>query len=410
VTRSRLASHVKNTLRRPATWLLGGRGVQLANSVLLSAVVVRHFGLGMVGTYAIGYIAVAFIPHILSLGLNSELPRTRRPMPELLFIAAVIQFATFALLMPLLYLYSRFLARSHVELPIIFVVAVSGCFTGMFNVGLTLNILLRRFRIAFVAPLFESFTILVGSFFAHSGLQLAFFILVGRMLTAGLTWPRLRMSPVHRREMMPVARQGTKYLFLDLLVTFSEQLLPLMLGISAPRAQLGLYRLCQQTASAAETPGWSYVQGKYPEMTIGDPEVNKQIARQARRAGMAAALLCLVGAIPLAFLVFHEPVVALMLAVLSGALTSRYIIYVNDQRLRAEGRIGASLALVISRIVVFAAVLGMTVERFGVWAGIWTSALGAIIFGFLYQHVGEKIETKLPRNLSAANRLPPAAS
>lgn len=406
LTKFSLATHIENTLKRPTTWLLGGRGVQLANSVLLSAIVVRRFGLGMVGSFAIGYIAVAFLPHILSLGLNSELPRTKRPMPELVFIAAVVQGAMFILAAPLLYLYATVMANSRAERPIIFVVAMFGCFTGMFNVALTLRILLREFRSAFFCPLIELVAVVAGGFFAHSGLQIACFALGGKILTFSLIWPKIRPRWVRLRAVLPTATQGSKYLFLDILSTLSEQLIPFVLGIFAPREQLGLFRLCQQISSAAETPGWSYVQSKYPELTKGEHSLNKEIALRARTIGMGAAGLCLVGSAPMAFFVFHTPVIALMMLILSAALPWRYVAYVNDWRLRAVGRIGPTLVLAVARVAVCAAALELTVRSFGVWAGIWTSALASILFGWLYQRAADVGE--LRNNTSSAGT--PAAA
>lgn len=392
---ARAGSFLSETAKRPTAWLLGGRAVQLGNSVLLSAVVVRHFGLKMMGTYALGYIAVAFTPHLLSLGLNSELPRTKRPLPELSFISLAIQFSTFSVLAPLLYLYSRLLGRSAVEQTIIFLVAISGCLTGFSNVGLTLQILLRRFRMASIAPLFEFGLILIGAAMAHSGAGLALYFLAGRTITAMLMWPRLKPKRVAFQDVFPVARQGSKYLILDLLVTFSEQLTPIILGVVTPRAALGTFRLCQQTSSAAETPGWSYVQGRYPELAKGDPTESEYITRQATKIGIGATLLCAVGSFPLAFVVFHTPSVASMILVLSAALVFRYLMYVCDQRLRAEGRVQASAILVIARILLFSIVILLTVKHLGVWAGIWTNAIGAALFGYIYRRVTQPTAAKI---------------
>ena len=394
--RSALGRFVMNTPKRPTLCLLAGRVVQLLNSVLLSAVVVRRFGLSMVGTYALGYIAVAFIPHILSLGLNSELPRTRRPLPELIYIAAAFQAIMFVLLLPGLYLYARLMARSDAETVIVLTVSMFGCFTGMFNVGLTLNILRRSFSAAFTSPLIETVSIGAGMLLAHTGLALACMILAGKAVSVMFLWPRSRMRLVPWGKLLPIARQGTKYLALDLMAALSDQLPPLILGIAAPRAELGLYRLCQQTMSAAETPGWSYVQGKYPEMTQCDERVNGQIERHQIKIGLGAAALCAVGSVPLAYLLFHTPVVARMMLVLSVALPSRYIIYVNDQRLRAEGRVSPSAALVLARIVLCGTVLLLMVNALGVWAGIWTAGLTAVLFSWVYQRVTHSGEVGAP--------------
>ena len=386
---SALWRFVTNTLQRPSAWLLAGRAVQLVNSVLVSGVVVRRFGLKMVGTYALGYILVAFLPHILSLGLNSELPRTKRPIPQLLYIAIVIQLTMGLLTLPALYLYSALMANSSSERSVVFVVALFGSFTGMFNVALTLNILLRHFKSAFYAPLIETLAIFIGAYLSRTGLQMACFVLAGKMLTLLVAWPSLRIQRVAIRETFPTIKQGAKYLFLDLVSTFSEQLIPFLLGISAPREQLGLFRLCYQISSAAETPGWSYVQSKYPELTRGLRSVNKRIARHARTIGVAASALCVAGSIPVAFVVFKTPVVAAMMLVLGGALPWRYVSFVSDQRLRASGSISPILKLALLRVLFCAVMLELTIRTSAVWAGVLTSGTASVLFGVLYARTAD---------------------
>ena len=75
-------------------------------------------------------------------------------------MAAIIQGIGLLVTLPAMYVYSNLITSSNVERPIVFVVTLFGCFTGMFNVALTLNILLSHFKSSFYSPFAELATIL----------------------------------------------------------------------------------------------------------------------------------------------------------------------------------------------------------------------------------------------------------
>lgn len=379
-----LLLRARSTLQRPGFLVILGRSLQLLNSVFLSTVLVRRFGLSMVGTYAIGYVAVAFVPHFLSLGLNSHLPRMQRKLAELVYVAAAVQLAMLGPVILALYYYAKLFSASSGESATVFLVTLTGCATGIFNVGLTLSIISRHFRLALLAPLLESALMVAGALNARSGHDLAWYVLIGKAASVVVIWPRSRFSVVPASEIAAVMKRGTQYLFLDVIGTLNEQISTAFVGFSASRSDLGLYRICQQTLTAAETPGWSYVQSQYPELATGANRSARRILANTFRFGSLAAVAFLVGAFPLAFIAFGVPVLASMLATLSPGLFCRYIIHLCDQRLRATGSIGSAVSLSGLRLLVTGLTICSLVPLFGVWAAIWTTTVLSVAFSIPY--------------------------
>jgi O-antigen/teichoic acid export membrane protein len=78
---------------RGAALLLVGRALQLLNSFGWSVVLIKRFGLSMVGTFAVGIIAVAVLATLSPLGLPSFLPRVRQSHARLCFAGITLHFA-----------------------------------------------------------------------------------------------------------------------------------------------------------------------------------------------------------------------------------------------------------------------------------------------------------------------------
>jgi O-antigen/teichoic acid export membrane protein len=343
----------------------------------------------MVGTYAIGYIAVAFVPHVLALGLNSQLPRMRKNCAELAYMAAGVQAIMLIPVLAGLYLYSALFSASDAEMKTVFLVAMSGCLVGIFNVGLTLTILVQNVRCALVAPFFETALLLTGAVTAHSGTELAVYVLVGKAISVIAVWPRAGFRSVPNDEVLALMRNGTRYLALDLLAALNEQLPTAIFSMSLTRADLGLYRLCQQTLAAAEAPGWSYVQSQYPALTSGEIASARKVAKNMVRFGTLGSAFYLLGSLPAALFAFRTPALLPMMAVLSPALFSRYIIYFGDQRLRAVGKIRQAVTLSSIRLATTSVLTASVAKSFGIWGAVWITTSVSIAFSILYKTVND---------------------
>ena len=103
---------------------------------------------------------------------------------------------------------------------------------------------------------------------------------------------------------------------------------------------------------AADSPCWTFVQSKYPQMVEQRPGVRR--ATCTGRCGAwrwSVAVAMVVGATILAYGFFHVPAVAPLMAILSAALLWRYKNYLFGQALRAVGRVDAVTGLGGAKLV-----------------------------------------------------------
>lgn len=375
--------------QRGSLLLLVGRGVQLVNGLLLSVVLVRRFGLETVGAFAIGIAAVNILATVCALGMSAYLPRLKQSHAQSCFAALVLFLVQLPLIAPLLLGYAYAQAEGAVDGQIIFVVALSGFFIGLQNLGMMLSIMVRRFHPGLIAPLCETTGLLIGWLACDSALALALMLLGARLVSVLVVWGGFRFEPISLRRVAGIGRDGVRWLAPDVLGLLAEQSAPLLLAAFVSRGELGVFRLCQQLLMAADSPCWTFVQSKYPQMVDSGPAFVAVVHRQLRRMALAVAAALVGGATLLAYAFFHVPQVAPLMAILAAALLWRYENYLFGQALRAVGRVAAVTWLGAAKLV-----LAVTLITTGTWlAGVWgavtalacTSLLSGLAYAWVYR-------------------------
>ena len=382
---SQLFNSFIHVYERGAALLLAGRAIQLLNSFGWSIVLIKRFGLSMVGTFAVGVVAVTVLSTVSPLGLPSLLPRVRQSHARLCFAGITLQLAVLPAIVGVLLVYSKLFAQNAGEERIIFLVALSGFAIGCSNTGLMLSIMARRFYPAAVAPLFETLAILAAGLSAASPEAVAGYLLLSRFAGALLIWSGMRVSGMSRRRLAFVLRRSIGYLAPDTIAICSEQIAPLILLMVTTRAELGLFRLCQQMLNASDTPGWSYVQSKYPGLVRGDERFFVSVQRAVNRLAMLASVLCAGGSTVLAIWVYHLPVIIPMMCMLSASLFWRYKNNLYDQRFRASGQIAVSTVLGALKLLVAALVFSLLIYWQGVWGAVLALTMLSIMAGLAYE-------------------------
>jgi len=367
--------------------LLAGRAVQLANGLLLSTLLVRLFGLDAVGSFAIGIAAINVLANVCPLGLSACLPRLRQTHAESCFTALVLMLVQIPLLAVLLFGYAQLQARSADEASIILLVASSGFFIGLANTGLMLSIMRDRFTVGLVAPLCESAGLVAGALLAHTPVGFAATVLAARMLSALVIWAGFEFRAVPIRRLREIARTSVHYLTTDVLSILPEQSVPVILGAMVTRSELGAFRLCQQLLMAADSPGWTYVQSRYPKLVDGDGAFFAETAQRVRRTGLAATVLCLAGSFVLATFFFRTPEVGVLMVLPSLCLVFRYENYFYGQALRAAGRVRVLIGLGFARLVALLALYAAAIASFGLWGAIGALAISSVLSGTVYRWV-----------------------
>src|SRR5262249_37804611 len=135
--------------------LMVGRTIQLCNGLLLSTILVRRFGLEVVGSFALGIAAVNVLANVCPLGLHAYLPRVKQSPAQSCFAGLVLFSVQLPLVLAVLTAYAWVQGHDAVEQRIIFLAAFSGYFIGLANLGMMLSIMVRRFTPGLLAPLCE---------------------------------------------------------------------------------------------------------------------------------------------------------------------------------------------------------------------------------------------------------------
>ena len=388
--KGRLSIFLEKLYAPGAAVLLAGRVVQLINSLFLSIVIVRRFGLEMVGTFAVGFIAVAVLTVLSPMGLPSHLPRLRATHAKLSFAALMIQLTMVPVFATAIYGYAHLQGTTPAEGATIFVVALSGLLIGASNTGLMLSIMQRRFLPGLLSPLCEALGIVAGAVLASSGLTLAVCLLVGRLAGTTVIWSSFRFQRLPARRIACIARRGVGYSVPDVLALFSEQTAPLLLTGMATRADLGLFRLCQQMLTAADTPGWTFVQSKYPELVRDHVGAGETVYLQVQRLGALAAVLCLAGAFVLGTYVYRIPTVGWMMLALAPSLFWRYKNNYFEQRFRATGQLSVTTMLSALKLCAAVPIFFLAVRLSGAWGAVSALAALSVAAGMTYEYVSRR--------------------
>ncbi len=370
-----------------AGFLLAGRGVQLANGLLLSILLVHRFGLAVLGSFAIGLAAVNIIAILCPIGLHNHLPRLRQPLAQSAFAGLLLQVAQLPLIALLLVPYAAFQARDAGEQQVIYAVALSGFFIGLGNTGLMLSIMHRRFAVGLAAPLIETAGIALGALAATTPSAFAVALLSARIASATLIWSGFAYARVPGARLVAIARASIHYVVNDTLTVAPEQAAPLFLAGAASRDALGLFRLCQQLLMAADTPVWTFVQSRYPNMVEGDAAFHRGLARQVTRLALSASLACLLGSALLAVTCFHAPMLALLMGVLAPCGLWRARGYLYGQALRAAGRLAPVTALATLRLIIALVAFHTAATGFGLWGAVGAVAVLSVATGTAYEWV-----------------------
>lgn len=365
--------------------LLAGRAVQLINGLLLSVLLLHRFGLAVLGSFAIGLAAVNIIAVVCPLGLHNQLPRLRHSLAQSSFAGLLLQLVQLPLVALLLLPYAALQARDPGEQHVIYVVALSGFFIGLANMGMMLAIMHRRFSVGLAAPLIETTGMVIGSLAAATPAGFAVYLLLSRIASATLIWTGFAYARLPLRRLVEIARASVHYMVNDALTVAPEQIAPLLLAGAVSRDALGIFRLCQQLVMAADTPVWTFVQSRYPHMVDGDAAFHRDLAQQVNRLAVTASLACLVGSTVLALAFFRTPTLAVYMAVLSPCLLWRYRAYLYGQALRAAGRLAAVTALATTRLLAALAAFSLTTHAFGLWGAVGTVAVLSVATGAAYE-------------------------
>jgi O-antigen/teichoic acid export membrane protein len=392
-TRIRL-SKLAGAIGKQGSYLLLARSLQSANSVLLSAFLVRRFGLELAGTYAVASFLVPLLTHISSLGLQSSLAREDLKNEERNTVALSLTLLILPLVASVACLYSFFMAQSNVEIPMIFLFALVGYFIGQNTVLNALLLLQSRTHLGLLPPVLTSCGILLAGVLSPTVIQFAAVILVSQAIGHASLFAAMGYMQIGMRKLLQQGKRGLMFLPTDLFWSLAEEAGPMILSGLLPRQDLGLFGLCRQVTRAAEMPSWSLGQLWYVELVKTKLGAATVLMGSARRLAVVVTAAVVGGSAILGWYVYRVPVFWPMSCLLAISIPARYDVNLSDLVLRAAGRIRACTLLAFSRLMVSLVFLPAIGSCFGVWGALSTLAAISIVMDALYKRQVKSALTK----------------
>ncbi len=364
--------------------LLAGRLIHMANGFAISVLLLRMFGLSSVGTYAVAGVAVAMLSLLCGAGLQYALPRGALSNEQQNTVAALLGVALIPPVLIATALFGIVMARGSGEWQTIAVFACGGYFFGQVTVLNTLLLLQHRMRWTLVPALAGVVGTAVAAFTATSVIGFALVLLVARCAGNIGVFCRLRYARVSLRVTGQQLFEGLRYSPMDIIALLSEQAGPILLANLLPRADFGLYGLCQQLVTAADTPGWSLVQSHYPELARKPLDDRGALESRVIALSVLATAALAVGGALLGAYVYRLPSFWLMTSLVALCMPARYLNNFYDQVLRAGGHVRAATVLAAIKcgcgLVMFTALVWLA----GVWGAVAALVVLSIVAERLY--------------------------
>lgn len=372
--------------------VLAARSLQLLNGFATSVAVVWLFGLAAAGAYAVGLIGTGLLALFTGMGLPSSLPHStalsegRKASSGLMatFIAAPPAIAASLV-------FGWAVGRNAEEALAIAIFALSGHLFGQGNVLQTLLVMQRRARFAPLPHAVHGAGIAAAALLAHGLFEFGCILLAFRVAGNLAGFAMLRMERASARDVWTVVSGGRGFLSVDIVLVLSEELPPLLLSYLIPREAMGIFGICRQLLSAALTPGWSFVQSKYPDLVLQKLAPAHEVARRNMQIALSAAAAAFAGSAFLALLIYRLPVLIPAMAVLLLTLPAGYATYHYELFIRAAGDVQASNELAAAKAVVAVGLFWLLGSAFGLWGGLTAAAivpvLAALAYRFRFQSI-----------------------
>ena len=362
--------------------LLAARALQIGGSLAVTVLIVWRYGLPSAGLYALASVPASLGSLAVGFGLPNALPRSgasdggRATLGLALSTAACVPVAAACIA------YASLVAPD-ATVPVA-CLAMAGALVGQVNVQQTLYVLHRRPLLAPVAPGVH----LAGAVLAAAAPDFATFavaLLVSRALGCVAGFVPLAYARASRADLAEATGAGSRFAPVDVACLLSEQVPILVLDGMLGRSEVGLYGLVRQFVAVADTPGWSYVLSRYPEMVAQPVSGTRSVARGNARLGWACGLGTLAAASAMALAVYRLPALVPLLFAPLLAVPARYLNNLCDQSLRASGHVWDCMALALAKVALSLALSAGLAALFGLPGAVAALALLSVASALAYR-------------------------
>jgi uncharacterized membrane protein YiaA len=219
-------------------------------------------------------------------------------------------------------------------------------------------------------------------------------LLAGRFSGIAAIFAGLRFQWCGWAAVREHVRQGFHFLVPDTIGLVAEQMSVAILIPIASRADLGVFGLCRQLLTAADTPMWSRLVVWYPRV-CSEPGVVPALARQMMWRGVAiAAGLAVLGPV-LGLWVYRSEQVAWLAPLMMVCVPFRFVAGTAEITLRALGAMQAVRRLSLLRCaLVLLLPLGLLAA--GLWGVVLAMLVQAIVLAAVAHAMVGKAMAGLP--------------
>lgn len=370
---------------RDALFLLSSRCVQISNSFVTSILLIKKFGIESVGTYTIAYIAITILSLVCSLGLNYSLPQSRLSNRQRTGVASSLLLFALPGVAAFIFIYSCVVSRSPAEIIQIALFSSVGYFMGWRVVLNTLLLLDGQTHLAIIPPLVNSIFLIISALLAHSVSHFALLLVAGWSIGTLYVLYILGCAKVDYKMVLFYGKRGIQYLPTDLMSLLSEQSVILIIAHFLTRSDLGCYGLCRQVVTLADTPGWSFVQSKYPSLVHANLSHVKNIENINWVLSIVMSICSLLVSCLLGTFVYNLPWFWLMMMIVCLSMPYRYANNLYDQIMKAMGRAVLCTYLASAKLVLALLICTPFVMYFHLWGAIFSLTIISFIAGLLYR-------------------------
>ena len=252
--------------------LLLARLMQNANGFLLSVVLVRQFGLAAAGTATLATVAVTVLALLGSFGLPFSLARDDGSIAQRNTVGLAASALAVPLAAPAIVLYAWLVAHDAYEAAAVGLLSLGGLFFAQSNILTALLLLQGRARLAALPPFANLAGLCIAALATTTLTGFALVLAAFRLAGIAIVFAQLPLARVAPRAVLARLRAGSAFLTTDAINLGSEQVVVIAASYLIPREALGVLGLCRQLLTLAETPGWSFVQARYPELVAKERE------------------------------------------------------------------------------------------------------------------------------------------
>lgn len=359
----RLTAALASRENRDALTVTAARLTQNALGFVISLVILKKFGLEAVGSYTVASFGVAVMATLLTFGLPFALAKSKLDEARRNAAGAVAGVLALLLSLPLGAALGLAFGHNTQEMLAIALLALGGAYFANNSILDALLVLQGRTRRILIVATGYTLGVVSATLVADTLVEFALWLALGRLGGVLVAYLGLGFRWCGWQAVGGQLRLSAPYLLPDSLGLMAEQLPIAILAPLTTREEIGIYGLCRQFLSAAETPLWSRLVVLYPRLCARPREcVAVAHAMAWRGLGVMLALMALAAA--LAEWVYDSAQMRWLGPLLMLTIPLRYLAGTAEIGLRAVGAVSATNSLGLVRLaLVMLTPLGLYLAR-----------------------------------------------